>query len=61
MGDGSQVSIMSIGLRAPTSIRFNSRKSYDIYFVRFGSKADICIAKSNVRFNPESDRNSGHR
>jgi hypothetical protein len=27
--------------------------------VRFGSKADICAAKSNVRFTPNSDRKSG--
>jgi hypothetical protein len=26
--------------------------------VRFGSKADICIAKSHVRFAPNSDRES---
>jgi hypothetical protein len=28
--------------------------------VRFGSKADICAAKSDVRFAPNSDRESGH-
>ena len=28
--------------------------------VRFGSKADICGAKSDVRFTPNSDRKSGH-
>jgi hypothetical protein len=27
--------------------------------VRFGSKADICAAKSDVRFTPKSDRESG--
>src|SRR5262249_18877505 len=27
--------------------------------VRFGSKADICGAKSHVRFPPDSDRESG--
>src|SRR5262245_57305956 len=27
--------------------------------VRFGSKADICAAKSHVRFTPNSDRKSG--
>jgi hypothetical protein len=27
--------------------------------VRFGSKADICAAKSDVRFTPNSDRKSG--
>jgi hypothetical protein len=27
--------------------------------VRFGSKADMCVAKSDVRFNPNSDRESG--
>jgi hypothetical protein len=27
--------------------------------VRFGSKADICAAKSDVRFTPNSDRESG--
>jgi len=27
--------------------------------VRFGSKADMCGAISNVRFNPNSDRKSG--
>ena len=27
--------------------------------VRFGSKADICAATSNVRFAPNSDRQSG--
>jgi len=26
--------------------------------VRFGSKADICAAKSDVRFTPNSDRES---
>jgi hypothetical protein len=28
--------------------------------VRFGSKADMCAAKSDVRFAPNSDRESGH-
>jgi hypothetical protein len=28
--------------------------------VRFGSKADICAAKSHVRFSPNSDRESNH-
>src|SRR6476646_9285363 len=28
--------------------------------VRFGSKADICGATSDVRFTPNSDRKSGH-
>jgi hypothetical protein len=27
--------------------------------VRFGSLADICAAKSDVRFTPNSDRESG--
>src|SRR5262247_1390394 len=27
--------------------------------VRFGSKADMCVAKSDVRFTPNSDRESG--
>jgi hypothetical protein len=27
--------------------------------VRFGSKADICVATSHVRFTPNSDRESG--
>jgi hypothetical protein len=27
--------------------------------VRFGSKADICAAKSDVRFTPDNDRESG--
>src|SRR5262245_52501722 len=27
--------------------------------VRFGSKADMCAAKRNVRFTPNSDRESG--
>ena len=27
--------------------------------VRFGSKADICSAKSHVRFTPNCDRKSG--
>src|SRR5262249_39522174 len=27
--------------------------------VRFGSKADMCVAKSDVRFAPNSDRESG--
>ena len=27
--------------------------------VRFGSKADVCVAKPYVRFTPESDRESG--
>jgi len=29
--------------------------------VRFGSEADICSAKSDVRFAPNSDRKSGHQ
>src|SRR5262249_37804726 len=29
--------------------------------VRFGSKADMCIARAHVRFTPNSDRKSGHR
>src|SRR5262245_17198309 len=28
--------------------------------VRFGSKADICSAQTNVRFTPNSDHKSGH-
>jgi hypothetical protein len=28
--------------------------------VRFGSEADICAAKSDVRFTPDSDHESGH-
>src|SRR5262245_17218710 len=28
--------------------------------VRFGSKADICVATSDVCFTPDSDRKSGH-
>ena len=28
--------------------------------VRFGSEADICVAKSDVRFTPNSDRKSRH-
>jgi hypothetical protein len=27
--------------------------------VRFGSKADMCAAKSDVRFTPNSNRESG--
>ena len=27
--------------------------------VRFGSKADVCVAKPHVRFTPNSDRKSG--
>jgi len=27
--------------------------------VRFGSKADVCVAKPYVRFTPNSDRKSG--
>ncbi len=29
--------------------------------VRFGSKADMCNALGDVRFTPNSGRNSGHR
>src|SRR5215471_12825198 len=29
--------------------------------VCFGSKADMCVAKSDVCFTPNSDRESGHR
>ena len=29
--------------------------------VRFGSKADMCSAKTHVRFASKSGRNSGHR
>ena len=29
-------------------------------YVRFGSLADMCGAKTDVRSTPESDRNSGH-
>ena len=28
--------------------------------VRFGSKADMCVAKCDVCFTPDSDRESGH-
>jgi hypothetical protein len=28
--------------------------------VRFGSRADICSAKRDVRFTPDSDHESGH-
>jgi len=28
--------------------------------VRFGSEADICSAKSHVRFTPDTDRKSRH-
>jgi hypothetical protein len=28
--------------------------------VRFGSKADMCVAKPHVRLTPDSDRESGH-
>jgi hypothetical protein len=28
------------------------------YYVRFGSKADMCDAKGHVRFTPNSDRES---
>jgi len=28
--------------------------------VRFGSLADMCVAKRRVRFTPNSDRESGH-
>jgi len=28
--------------------------------VRFGSEADMCAAKCQVRFTPESDHESGH-
>src|SRR5262249_34197772 len=28
--------------------------------VRFGSKADMCVAKRHVCFTPNSDRESGH-
>src|SRR5262249_5915855 len=28
--------------------------------VRLGSKADMCVAKSDVRFTPNSDHESGH-
>ena len=27
-------------------------------YVRFGSKADMCIARDHVRFTPHSDRGS---
>jgi hypothetical protein len=33
--------------------------SRDAPDVRFGSKADICGAKGDVRFTPNSDRESG--
>jgi len=29
--------------------------------VRFGSKADICAAKSHVRFGPEADMNKNRK
>src|SRR5262245_3461548 len=29
--------------------------------VRFGSKADMCVAKRHVRFTPNRDHESGHR
>jgi len=28
--------------------------------VRFGSKADMCVTKSDVHFTPNSNRESGH-
>jgi hypothetical protein len=28
--------------------------------VRFGSKADMCVAKCDVRFTPNTDRESSH-
>jgi hypothetical protein len=40
-------------LRRPKNCKDNSR------LVRFGSKADRCVAKSDVRFTPNSDRESG--
>ena len=39
----------------------NLRAPWDSPNVRFGSLADICGAKSHVRFTPGSGRNSGHR
>src|SRR5262245_39113522 len=41
----------------------NRNKFQDIaprHDVRFGSQADMCVAKSDVRFTPNSDRESGH-
>src|SRR5262249_9578190 len=42
-------SVESVGLYA----RFGS-----VTDVRFGSKADMCVAKRHVRFTPNSDRES---
>ena len=38
-----------------------SRATMNLKHVRFGSKADICGAKRDVRFTPNSDRESGLR
>src|SRR5215510_5187087 len=37
-----------------------NRQTTQTHNVRFGSEADICAAKSDVRFAPNSDRESRH-
>jgi hypothetical protein len=34
---------------------------YQCESVRFGLEAGMCVAKSDVRFTPNSDRESGHQ
>src|SRR5215813_8601593 len=43
----------------PSEYRFKAGLLTISKNVRFGSKADICAAKSHVRFTPNSDRESG--
>ena len=38
----------------------NLRAPWDSPNVRFGSLADTCSAQADVRFTPDSGRNSGH-
>jgi hypothetical protein len=45
---------------APISQKWPSRLQHELLAdVRFGSKADMCSAKRDVRFTPNSDRESG--
>jgi hypothetical protein len=49
-----------LALRDPTAIDIGQTiRTLIRPNVRFGSKADICAANSDVRFTPDSDRKSG--
>ena len=58
-GDLREIFCNSVGQLA---LRMGQLRHADVnsdLYVRFGSKTDICVAKSDVRFAPNSDRESG--